>query len=92
MVQLLLFITSASASFCRAAALEVACETARKVRMRYVRLRTEESVGREIKRQELNPRLVVLVTKHARRVRRSRAYSALVGISGESLARNRFTK
>ena len=92
MVQLLPFITSASASFCRAAALGLAYEIARKVRMRYVWLQAEESVEREVKRRELNPRLVVLVTKHTRRVRRSTAYFALVRISGESLARNQFTK
>lgn len=61
MVLLLPFTTSARASFCRTAALGVACEIARKVRMRYVRLQAKERVGREIKPQELNLRLVVLV-------------------------------
>lgn len=61
MVQLLPFTTGACASFCRAAALGVSREIARKVRMRYVGLQAKERVGREIKPQELKLRLVVLV-------------------------------
>lgn len=66
MAQILPFITGVSARKQQSSSSGVAYEIARKVRVRYARLQAEERAEREIKRQELNLRLVVLVTKHTR--------------------------